>query len=183
MSNVLFYGDIHAGHRNVTKFRNMFRDEQDHFEHLEMEYHKVVTKRDKCFFTGDAVFSEERLKQISEWQGEKVLILGNHDTEHLNIHQLASVFKECHGLVKYKEFWLSHAPIHPVELRGRVNIHGHVHNQTLDDIRYFNTSVDNIDFKPISLFEIRDIIQTRLNYYKLLRLNTHEHLKIPTGLK
>ena len=57
--------------------------------------------------------------------------------------------------VKYKEFWLSHAPIHPEELRDRINIHGHVHYKNIDDARYFNVSCENIGFKPISLENIR----------------------------
>ena len=62
---------------------------------------------------------------------------------------------EVYGFVKYKEFWLSHCPIHPNELRGKVNIHGHVHNKTIIDCNYFNTSCENVDFKPISLENIR----------------------------
>lgn len=162
MSNVLFLGDAHLGHKSITKYRTMFRDEQDHFEHIEREYHKRVTKRDKCFFTGDAVFSEERLKQLSKWPGQKVLIVGNHDTDSISMKTLAEHFDEIYGLLKYKEFWISHAPIHPDELRGKINIHGHVHNQSIDDVRYFNTSLENTDFKLISLHEIRCIINQQI---------------------
>lgn len=164
MSNVLLYGDIHAGHKNIAVYRNQFRDEQDHFEHVEIEYHKRVTKRDKCIFTGDTVFTKERLAQISKWRGQKVLILGNHDTDNLTIQELSGAFDKIYSLLKYKEFWLSHAPIHPNELRGKINIHGHVHNATIKDQNYFNTSLENTDFKPISLFEIRTIIQKRKQY-------------------
>lgn len=161
MSNVLFFGDLHAGHKNITKYRTDFRDEQDHFEYCEIEYHKRVTKRDKCIFTGDAVFSLERLEQIAKWKGQKVLIVGNHDTDNLTMKQLCDAFDDVKSLVKYKEFWLSHAPIHPDELRGKFNIHGHVHNKSIKDKRYFNTSLENIGYRPISLFEIRDILNKR----------------------
>ena len=164
MSNVLFLGDAHLGHKSITKYRTLFRDEQDHFEHIEIEYHKVVTKRDKCIFTGDAVFTEDRLRQMQKWAGTKVLIIGNHDTDSINMKTLAECFDDMYGLLKYKEFWVSHAPIHPVELRGKANIHGHVHNQNIQDIRYFNTSLENIGYKPISLFEIRAIMAKRKEY-------------------
>ena len=65
------------------------------------------------------------------------------------------------GLYKYKEFWLSHAPIHPCELRGKRNIHGHVHqNHVMDehhkrDNRYINVCVENTDGAPVSLDKIR----------------------------
>jgi calcineurin-like phosphoesterase family protein len=59
------------------------------------------------------------------------------------------------GIIKYKGFWLSHAPIHPEELRGKPNIHGHVHTNTLNDSRYFNASLENIGYKPVSIEEVR----------------------------
>lgn len=165
MSNVLFAGDLHLDHKAITKYRKQFRDQQDHLDHIEKAYHDRVTKRDKCYFTGDAVFSEDAARRIAKWPGQKVLVVGNHDTEHVSMKILADCFDAVHGLVKYKEFWISHAPIHPAELRGKVNIHGHVHASTVDDCRYFNTSLENTDFKLISLFEIRDIIRQRKEFY------------------
>ena len=173
MSNVLFLGDAHLGHKSICKFRTKFRDEQDHFEHVENEYHKRVTKRDICYFMGDAVFTKDRAKQVKEWKGEKVLILGNHDTDSMTILELADTFDKIYSLKKYKEFWLSHAPIHPNELRGKINIHGHVHSATVNDPRYFNTSLENTDFSLISLLEIRNNVQKRLEYLKEYGYNGH----------
>ena len=86
MSNVWFIGDIHGGHKNVYKFRKQFQSEEDHFQHVKTNFHKVVKKRDKVFFMGDTAFTLERLQDISTWVcGRKVLICGNHchteDTE------------------------------------------------------------------------------------------------------
>ncbi len=161
MSNVLFLGDLHAGHKSIAKYRTQFKSEDEHFQYVKNEYFKRVTKRDKCFFMGDAVFSLDRAKEIKDWPGQKVLICGNHDTDSLDMKQLCDVFDEVYALLKYKEFWLSHAPMHPDELRGKVNIHGHVHYQSINDPRYFNASLENIDYKPISLFEIREIMNRR----------------------
>lgn len=166
MSNVLFLGDLHAGHKAIAKYRTQFRDEQDHFEFMEGQYHKRVTKRDKCYFMGDAVFTFERLQQIAKWPGQKVLICGNHDTDNLTMRQLCDHFDDVKALVKYKEFWLSHAPIHPKELRGKANIHGHVHNEPIPALDYFNTSLENTNFDLISLFEIRDIIARNKYHYE-----------------
>ena len=68
------------------------------------------------------------------------------------------------GLEKYKGAWLSHAPIHPAELRGKINIHGHVHYaNVLDetgklDNRYFNVSLENTGGCPIALNVIKEIL-------------------------
>lgn len=166
MSNVLLWGDLHAGAEGIVKYRTCFRDEQDMFEHYEIEYHKRVTKRDKCIFLGDIACSEERLAQIAKWKGEKVLVMGNHDTDRCSIQSIVNSYDSVHALVKYKEFYLSHAPIHEQELRGKANIHGHVHDKSVKDINYFNACVDNIGHKPIALHEIRKILADRRFHYE-----------------
>ncbi|AZU98609.1 putative serine/threonine protein phosphatase [Acinetobacter phage vB_AbaM_PhT2] len=196
MSNVLFLGDAHLGHGNVARFRTQFRDEQDHFEHVEKVYYSAVTRRDVCYFTGDAVFTLERAKQVAKWPGKKILVCGNHDTDNLSMKQLCEVFDDVKALVKYKEFWLSHAPMHPSELRGKFNIHGHVHFATVDDCRYVNTSLEATDFKPIALYQVRDIIKARIKFYENVYSSYKTHLvplpkfdvhafahEIPVGLK
>lgn len=161
MANVWFLGDLHAGHKNVHKFRKQFESEEHHFETMKENYHKKVTKRDKVYFMGDTAFTLDRLKDVSTWTADrKVLICGNHDTDHVPMKVLCEYFDEVYSLVRYKNFWLSHCPVHPEELRGKLNIHGHVHNQTLKDWRYFNTSLENTDFYPIDLNGVKDRIQT-----------------------
>lgn len=155
MAKVYFIGDLHAGHKNVHKFRSQFNSEEEHFQAMKENYHSVVTKRDKVYFMGDAVFTLERLIDVASWNGTKVLICGNHDLDNIDMKTLSMYFDEVHAFCRYKEFWLSHCPIHPDELRGRKNIHGHTHNFNIDDARYFNTSLENIDFKPISLEEVK----------------------------
>lgn len=159
MSEVYFIGDLHAGHKNICKFRQGFESEEQHFEHMKKVYHDIVTKRDRVFFMGDTAFTKERLLDIATWTGHKTAILGNHCLEkECTIQDYVQAFDDVQGFMKYKEFWLSHAPIHPNELRGKINIHGHLHSATIEDDRYFNTSLENIGYKPISLQEIRKIV-------------------------
>ena len=70
-------------------------------------------------------------------------------------------FDEVYGFHKYKEFWLSHCPIHPQELRGKYNIHGHVHHNNIPDKNYFNVCIEALNGLPIKLDEIRAIIKKR----------------------
>jgi len=149
--------DLHLGHNNIQKYRTMFEGEEHHRSVIKENYHKVVTKRDKVFFLGDIAFTKEALEDVSGWVADsKILILGNHDTDKVDIKDIVNVFDEVYSLYKYKEFWLSHAPIHPSELRGKYNIHGHVHFQSVDDSRYFNCCLENTEYAPISLATIRE---------------------------
>lgn len=162
MANIWFISDIHAGHKNICKFRTQFRSEEEHYETVKENYHASVTKRDHVYFLGDVAFTKERLDDISKWSGEKkILIAGNHCTDHLSMKDLCNAFDDVYSLKRYKEFWLSHAPIHPKELRGKLNLHGHVHFATLDDKRYFNCCLENTNYAPISLESIRSILHNR----------------------
>lgn len=159
-----FYSDLHGGHKNIHKFRKDlgFTCEQDHWEFCEERFKKKVKKRDVVFCLGDMCFTLERLNQFSTWPGRKILICGNHDTDNISMRDIVKCYDEVHSLLKYKGFWLSHCPIHPDELRGKFNIHGHVHNHTLPDKRYFNSCLENINYEPISLDEVRLIFDKRV---------------------
>ena len=168
MSNVWFCSDLHFGHTNIQKFRKEVVSESDNRERIKREWRAVVTKRCIVFVLGDAAFTMDTVSDFGTLPGKKFLIRGNHDK--LNTSVYLKYFDEVYGLLKYKEFWLSHAPIHPDELRGRRNLHGHVHYaniqaemkgfpQLQDDPCYFNCCPENVwEIKGrclISLDEIR----------------------------
>lgn len=158
MANVLFCSDYHLGHGNIIKYREEFTSHDEMQSKLKKNWHKKVTKRDIVFCLGDMLISKEAIQEFKTWTAfKKVLILGNHCTERNNItvSDLLEAFDEIHGVLKYKEFWLTHTPIHPAELRGKINIHGHVHNHSIDDNRYINACPEVNDYSPISLHDVR----------------------------
>lgn len=159
MAEVYFAGDGHLFHRNICKFRKEFSTVEEHIAAV-MKGLEHITKRDKTFFMGDWVFEKEALDYISQVRGEKHLIFGNHDRYEL-IQDILKVFNSVSGDIKYKEFWLSHIPIHSDELRGKFNIYAHTHNHTIEDWRYFCTSMEQINFKAVSLQEIRKTFEAR----------------------
>lgn len=164
MAQVWFCSDLHFGHENIDKFRLHVKSEKDNRQRIIDDWKDLVGKRDIVYVLGDAAFSMETIQDFSELPGIKYLVRGNHDL--LNTSAYLKVFKEVYGLRKYKEFWLSHAPIHPEELLGRVNLHGHVHYNSIRkedgtlDPQYFNCCVENLVFLTgrslISLDNIRD---------------------------
>jgi calcineurin-like phosphoesterase family protein len=155
VSNVWFCSDLHFGHKGIEKFRG--QTEFENRQRIKNDWQSVVTKRDIVYVLGDAAFTMETVSDFQELPGQKFLVRGNHDT--LNTSVYLKYFDEVYGLLKYKEFWLSHAPIHPNELRGRINLHGHVHNSTVDDKNYFNCCPENLwpilNRSLISLDELR----------------------------
>lgn len=167
MANVWFTSDLHLGHKNIANFRTQFESELHHREVIKVNYHKVVTKRDKVFFLGDVAFTQETLEDVSTWVAEKkVLIVGNHCTDQVSMKEVVKHFDEVYSLKKYKEFWLSHAPIHPQELRGKYNLHGHMHFETVEDPRYLNLCLEHTDYTPIDLNEVRKRLNIIERVYK-----------------
>lgn len=118
------------------------------------QWNSVVTKRDVVYVMGDIAFSRDGLAKAERLNGIKKMIFGNHDGYKISEYEAVG-FSVIGGIVKYKEFWLTHAPIHPEELRGKRNIHGHVHHRSIDDDRYINVSVENVGGVPIFLDDIR----------------------------
>ena len=143
MSNVWFCSDLHFGHKNIEKFRGEFvESEEDNRQLIKDDWNAVVQKRDHVYVLGDACFTMETIGDFRELPGTKTLIRGNHDL--LDTQVYLKEFDGVYGLLKYKEFWLSHAPIHPDELRGRVNLHGHVHYSSIEDAGYYNCCCENL---------------------------------------
>ncbi len=152
MSKVYFAGDLHFAHKNIAGFRPNIdgidiHNEEEHRELIIQRFNKIVTKRDTLYLMGDICFDEEFTGHVGRLNGYKKLILGNHD--HLNLPIWSQYVVKIGALDRYKKHWISHAPIHPAELRGKGNIHGHVHYATIEDARYFNCSLENINYEPI----------------------------------
>lgn len=163
MSKVYLIGDLHLGHNKILHFSPMRggKTVEEHDQWIIDQWNSVVSKKDTVWVLGDVAFSAEALLKVGKLLGNKILVRGNHDRQ--CIDNYLKYFSEVYGLISKNGFWLSHAPVHPQELRGKRNIHGHVHlnsilvdkgiNDNLDD-RYINVSVENCNGIPVSFDSI-----------------------------
>jgi calcineurin-like phosphoesterase family protein len=157
MGRVFLISDPHFGHENVAKKRGFDSIEQ-HDNFMVSNWNKVVHKNDKVFVFGDITMEKKKYDILDKLNGNKTFILGNHDLEQ-NSNDLCKYGKVA-GLLKYKGFWLSHCPIHPDELRGKKNIHGHNHRRRIrrfwffTDKRYINVSMDLNNYTPVLFNDI-----------------------------
>ena len=162
MSKKWIISDLHLGHQNILKYSGQFRGgttSEEHDQWLISQINSVLKKNDLIYILGDIAFDAESLKLVGKIKCQKILIRGNHDI--LPTQEYLKYFSQVHGLLSFKgTFWMSHAPIHPAELRGRLNIHGHVHqNSILDDMgepdpRYINACVEMTYGVPQSLDDL-----------------------------
>jgi len=148
-----FTSDLHLGHRAAAHFRE-FESVDEHDDTIVHNINARVNKRDKLFILGDLAFSDKGLNRIFDINCQNIeLLMGNHDK--YPAHRYFKYVQKLHGFYKYKDFWLSHCPIHPNEMyRAKGNLHGHVHKTSnsprIEDPRYFNVNIDMNNMFPIS---------------------------------
>lgn len=172
MSNVRFIGCLHLGHKWMATHRG-FKDSEEHDEHLIKTWNSVVHKKDMVYILGDVTMeSNEHYYKLDKLQGRKIVVMGNHDL-HNHTRDLLNYVESVAGMIDYKGFALTHAPIHPNELpRYRGNIHAHIHENLLIEVmaeskwkdpgselvptlhKYYNVDCFKVNFKPQSIIDL-----------------------------
>lgn len=183
MSNIFFISDTHFSHENawrtfkledgVTPLRP-FTSTEEMDETMIERWNSVVRDKDTIYHLGDVAISRKALPLVKRLNGRKILVKGNHD-----IFKLHEYVDQC-GFADVRAYWqvdgmfLAHIPIHPASLyRWKLQIHGHLHANVVlspgyvqadstimyhdqkPDPRYVNVSVEQINYTPISLEELR----------------------------
>lgn len=155
-----FISDLHFGHKNIIKLCNRpFATPEEMDKTLTENWNNTVAKEDKVFVLGDVSFypQEKTKKIITNLNGQKLLVKGNHD-EKSNQWYVDCGFKKVYDMpVLFQDFFLlSHKPLEWLDQEGVFgNFHGHIHN----DHRYlhitqrsYNVSVEINNYTPV-LFE------------------------------
>jgi calcineurin-like phosphoesterase family protein len=174
MAQVRFIADLHFGHVNMAKKRG-FATVEEHDEHIITQWNSVVKKQDLTYILGDVTMeSAKPYPLLSRLNGMKKVVLGNHDLPR-DIPELMKYVQSVSGLTRYKGIWLSHCPVHPMELDHRVRrvIHGHIHEnivmketnlilggvffagtRQIADDRYHGVSCEQVDYTPKTLEQL-----------------------------
>lgn len=139
----------------------------EHDQSLINNWNSVVKKNDLIYILGDLSYyngtgTNELLEKLN---GDKVLILGNHDHIFLEDKKFdKSLFKEIHQYkeLKYKKnvIILFHFPIQVwnKQHKGTIHLYGHIHSNktTSHPMKYeipnsYNVGVDVNNYKPVRL--------------------------------
>lgn len=161
MSKTWLYADPHFGHGNICKFTREdgsplrpWDDPEQMTEDLINWYNELVDDGDRVYILGDVAMNRRGLDMsVPRLKGRKVLVKGNHDIDKLSYY--SKYFDDIRAYVCKKGFILSHIPIHPGSLaRWSINIHGHLHANTVDDPRYRCVSIELTDYRPILLDQV-----------------------------
>ena len=162
------------GHKNILTFKRADGTPLRDFDTVEQmnetmieRHNSVVRPQDKVYFLGDVIMSAKSsaLDFLARMNGTKVLIKGNHDL--CKPQAYLEYFKDIRGSHQFDGMILTHIPVHPESLaRWGLNVHGHLHANRVNlplaqipDRRYFNVSMEQINYTPISLEEVKKYVR------------------------
>jgi len=162
--------DTHFSHRNILAFtdkagnpiRPQFSSLEEMDETIVDNWNRVVKPTNIVYHLGDFSFGGKQniAKFASRLNGKKRLILGNHD---YNAKDYVEHFEEVMSFYQTKKHSvpvvMCHFPLHLSSFQYRVgdrgiNLHGHIHEKTLDDPRWVNVCVEHTNFTPIHIEDV-----------------------------
>jgi calcineurin-like phosphoesterase family protein len=134
---VIFYtSDTHFFHDNILKFSNRaFPSTEDMNEELVKRWNAKVDRKDTVIHLGDVLFGgDDNLPILKRLNGNKQLILGNHD-QRRPIKNWEKYFGSVHDIrvifdpVIDKRIALLHYPMEswPYKYHNAIHLHGHCH--------------------------------------------------------
>ena len=196
----LYISDLHLGHVNVTRagrdFDNRgFKNLDEMHKHIKTKWNANVNKADHVYVLGDIAWkvNNQNLdyykELINELNGNKHLIIGNHDKfindRFKKLFEEVIPYKEVSDTVNgiNKRVILSHyyMPFYNHHYRNAVLLHGHSHNSAESEMERRITSMLNrqgfpceiynvgcmypyIDYAPRTLQYISDHYNPKANY-------------------
>lgn len=175
-NKIWFISDTHFGHAaTFEKFQKVdgtplrpFTSVDEMNSTMIKNWNNTVGKDDLVYHLGDIVMNKKYLPLIGACNGRKRLIMGNHDQEHVT--EYLKYFENVYGVKVLKGLILSHVPLerHSVVPRMGVNVHGHLHGFDIPDGAYYSVCVENINYTPISLEDLKERIKKKKEKYNLL---------------
>lgn len=157
-------GDTHFGHKSIIKWqeeRKHFETIEEHDQALVDNWNSVVGKKDIVWHLGDVVWSRGALHYLDQLNGQKYLVLGNHDNQYPT-ERWMRYFVRVAAAEEFDGGVLTHIPIHPYQkYRFEMNVHGHTHDKLVTDHEnnvdpfYWNVSCEQVNLTPIPYEELK----------------------------
>lgn len=159
-----FISDHHFFHTNILKFEDdnkmkirPFTSLEDMHEYMIKRWNSVVKDNDNVYHLGDVTFRYDRNfnSLMGNLKGRKRLIIGNHDN--VKEQGLVKWFEKVELWKGFKDegFTCTHMPHRLESLRdGTFNVHGHTHQNHMEDVHYINVCVEPRDYTPVHMDQI-----------------------------
>lgn len=182
---IFFTSDWHIGHENILKYdERPYKDLTEMYVSLIKNYNATVPKDGICYFLGDWGTWDKEASQIilSQLNGTKVLILGNHDGSLGMMYNLGFnlVLNSATIIIANQRITMSHMPLVDLEKRvkdpwkysvtneNQFHLHGHCHSSPKEKFRdkQFDVGLKGNKYKPVSISEVESFIMKYKNKSK-----------------
>ena len=170
MRDIWFISDTHFDHANMLKFtgdegnpiRPGFTDVNHMNEVMIENWNSRIKPGHLVWHLGDFAFGNKTIvsRLLKQLHGKKRLVVGNHD----KIKEVAPYFEKVVLWRIFKEFnfTCSHIPLRKEQMRKtRFNVHGHIHQNVMEDTDYINMCVEHTNYTPVHMDEVIAEIKRR----------------------
>ncbi len=166
ISKIFVTADLHFFHKNIIVYENRpFDNIKVMNETIIKNWNQVVSKQDKVFVLGDVSFSNKEYTEytISQLNGNKILVMGNHDRNRNTQWWLDVGFKEVskYPIIINEFIVLQHEP--PTYYNPSTPffyIYGHVHScemyKTITK-QSACVSVERWNYTPVDIEKIKEL--------------------------
>ena len=154
-----FTADIHAGHSNILKYCNRPFNDTFHMDRVLIDnWNSVVAPNDTIYVLGDFCFSRYNKEIFNKLNGNKHLIVGNHDKREVKQLPWGSVSHLLEVDVDGQHIVLCHYAMRVwnKSFHGAWHLYGHSHSTLLEDSALsFDIGVDGWGYKPVSFNQVK----------------------------
>ena len=156
-----FVSDFHNMDTNIIGYmKRPYTDVYDMRDKLIDMWNNTVEQDDTIYYLGDIGDSEI----LNELDGNIVFVCGNHDDPDEIEYDFPDIKVYDKPVFISKNIIISHAPVEFIPPEAPFcNIHGHLHKYVYgigqdwnSGLRYFNVSLERLNYKMISLEEIEE---------------------------
>lgn len=149
---IFLYADPHFGHKKIIEYENrQFENIKVMDDCLIQKWNEIIKPHNKVLILGDFSFhvAENTKKIIETLNGEKMLIMGNHDLRKSNKAWLKLGFDTVSRYpIIYQNIIFSHEPYESPS--PYLNIHAHLHSNKLLSNRHHCVSYEHYNY-PVPL--------------------------------
>lgn len=160
--------DNHFFHRKIVTSKHR----PANHEELQLKYwHQYIKDEDYVICLGDFSLGKptETKELIKQLPGNKVLVLGNHDTHSPQWYIRNGFVWASHGML-YNGIWMSHEPARSLPDEATINIHGHIHDSPPSRHAHIPQpfhrllAIEHTGYKPVELYKW--LVKENANYSK-----------------
>ena len=159
-----FIADTHFGDKRIFRYENRpFADVDEMDQQMISRWNAVVSPEDIVYHLGDFGGDGRESQILSQLNGTKYLIKGNHDTQSNSAYRDFGFSEVYDKPIILDGFWiLSHEALYVNTNMPYANLFGHVHANPIEkdfSPQHYCVSVERINYSPIDFGEIKRMIK------------------------